>query len=596
MAESPRMQGNDTVALTITVNGATMDETYQVVDVLIEKAANRIPWAKIELTDGSIAEADFPVSNTETFSPGAKVAIQAGYGQQTDKIFEGIVIQHKIQILPENDARLIVECRDVAVKMTVGRKNANYLDMTDSEIIKKLIGNYSGPTPDVATTQVTYGEIVQYYATDWDFLLSRAEVNGMLVMVDDGKIAVKAPDVKASAKLTVTYGDDLIELEAGMDARSQFASVKGAAWDLQTQKMVEVQSDPAVLNQQGNITSKELSKVVGLSDYRLQTTAPLDQNGLKAWTDAQQLKSGLSRIRGRMKFQGSAKVKPGDLVELAGAGDRFNGAVFVGKVSHTISQGDWLTTVSFGMSPNWFAEAKDIQAPDAGGLLPGITGLQIGVVVQINDDPGGQYRVKVNVPVLQADTQGIWARLSSPYASEDIGSFFFPEIGDEVVLGYFNNDPSHPVILGSLYSSKRKPSYALEAGNNRKALITRSKMKIEFDEEKKIITIATAGGNEAVLSDDGKSISLTDQNNNTVTLDNNGISLDSPKDVTIKATGRITLSATDQIGITSNADLKLSGLNIENNANVGFTAKGNATAEVSASGQTTVKGAMVMIN
>lgn len=596
MADSPRTQGGNMVKLTITIDGAAMDETYQVVGIQIEKMANRIPWATIELTDGSISDADFPVSNTDTFIPGAKVNIQAGYGQHTEKVFEGIIVQHKIQVFGENSARLMVECRDVAVKMTVGRKNANYLDMKDSEIISKLIGNYSDLSPDVTGTQVTYGELVQYYATDWDFMLSRAEVNGMLVMVDDGKIAVKAPEVNGQAKLTVTYGVDLIELEAGMDARTQFASVKGAAWDLQTLKMVEADSNPTALNQQGNITSKELSKVMGLSDYRLQTTTPLDQNGLKAWTDAQQLKSGLSRIRGRMKFQGSAKVKPGDLIELNGAGNRFNGSVFVGGVTHTIAQGNWFTSISFGMAPNWFTEAKDIQAPKASGLLPGISGLQIGIVAQINDDPNGQYRIKVNIPVLQPESQGIWARLASPYASEEIGSFFFPEIGDEVVLGYFNNDPCHPVILGSLYSSKRKTPYALEAGNNCKALVTRSQMKIAFDEEKKIITIATPGGNEVVLSDDGASITLTDKNNNKVTLDSNGISLDSPKNVTINATGKITLNATDQIDIASKADLKLSGLNIENNANVGFTAKGNASAEVSASGQTTVKGAMVMIN
>jgi hypothetical protein len=38
------------------------------------------------------------------------------------------------------------------------------------------------------------------------------------------------------------------------------------------------------------------------------------------------------------------------------------------------------------------------------------------------------------------------------------------------------------------------------------------------------------------------------------------------------------------------------GLNITNTAKVGFTAKGSASAEISASGQTIVKGAMVMIN
>ena len=48
--------------------------------------------------------------------------------------------------------------------------------------------------------------------------------------------------------------------------------------------------------------------------------------------------------------------------------------------------------------------------------------------------------------------------------------------------------------------------------------------------------------------------------------------------------------------ITSKADVKIDGLNVNCEAKVGLVAKGAASAELSASGQTTVKGAMVMIN
>ena len=51
---------------------------------------------------------------------------------------------------------------------------------------------------------------------------------------------------------------------------------------------------------------------------------------------------------------------------------------------------------------------------------------------------------------------GVWARMAHVYATEDCGFVFYPEVGDEVVLGFFDDDPTYPVILGSLYSSKRK--------------------------------------------------------------------------------------------------------------------------------------------
>lgn len=596
MPDSPKLKGDSTIKVTLTINGKAMDDTWQILSIRSEKAVNKIPWAHIELADGDMPNGDFPLSSADAFVPGATICINAGYGQQVDTLFKGVVVRHGIQIAGDNQSRLRIECRDATVKMTVGRKNANFINKKDSDVLSQLIGQYGDLSAAVTATQQTLDELVQFYCTDWDFLVARAEVNGLLVMVDDSQVTVAPPDVNAAAKLSVTYGQDLMELQADMDARAQYSSVTATAWDLGNQKMIEAESGSKTLNPQGNLTAGDLSAVIGLSAYRLQTSIPMAQERVKAWTDAQQVKSGLARIRGRMTFQGNAKIKPGDLVELTGAGDRFSGPVFATAVIHTIAQGDWTTTVCFGLSPEWFVEARNTQPPMAAGMLPGVEGLQIGVVVQIHEDPAGQYRVKVNVPVLQADTEGVWARLASPYASEGFGWCFFPEIGDEVVLGYFNNDPCHPVVIGALYSSNRKAPLLPAEKNNNKTLMTRSQLELSFDEEKKSITITTAAGNRITLSDEDKSITVTDQNDNTVSLESDGISLNSPKNITIKASGNISIQADAQIDVTAKTNIQLSGMNIDNKADVGFTAKGNATAEVSASGQTTVKGAMVMIN
>ncbi len=87
MPDSPMLDENGVVKLTITINGSTMNETYQVVSVRIEKSVNKIPWAQIELSDGDMPNADFPISNADDFKPGAKISIKAGYGQDEDTIF-----------------------------------------------------------------------------------------------------------------------------------------------------------------------------------------------------------------------------------------------------------------------------------------------------------------------------------------------------------------------------------------------------------------------------------------------------------------------------------------------------------------------------
>ncbi len=596
MAESPNIEGSGTADLKILCNGKEMDGTYKVVSVTVFKKVNQVPRATLVLVDGDIAQKDFPVSNTDDFKPGSEITLDAGYEQETETVFKGIVIKHGITITGNNNSRLIVECRDKSVKMTVGRHNANYVDMKDSDIIQGLIGNYGGLSSDVKSTGTTYGELVQYYCTDWDFMLSRAEVNGCLVFADDAKVSVKPPKTDASPGLKVSYGTDIIEFDARMDARTQFAEVKGTTWEPASQVAVEQTASPVALNEQGDLSTDDLAKVVGLKSYALQTPAPIDKTGLKAWADAHMLKTGLARIRGRVKFQGSAKAKPGEMLELEGVGNRFNGTVFLSSVTHSFTSCNWITDAEFGLDPEWFAEKPDIVAPPAAGFLPGVEGLHLGIVKQLNDDPGKEHRIQVIIPVMKAEKEGVWARIAKFYGSNGVGSFFMPEVGDEVVLGYFNNDPCHPVILGSLYSSKHPPPHELAAENPIKAIVTKSRLKLEFDDDKKVTTIETPGGNKVVLSDDDGSISLEDQNSNSVIMNKDGISLDSPKTIKLTAKGKIELDSVQGTSITSKADLTLEGLNITANAKVGLTAKANATAELSASGQTTVKGAMVMIN
>ena len=596
MANSPLADSDGVVSITILCDGTALATTTEIVSVDIQFNLNRISTATLVLNDGDMPNATFPLSETETFKPGAAVVIQLGYDQQATTVFSGVIIKHSIRVSGENNARLIIECKDKAIAMTVGRKNANYIDKKDSDIITALIGTYAGLTADVTATTTTHKELVQFYCSDWDFMVARAEANGMLVNLDAATVSVKAPAVSGSPVLSLTYGIDIIDFSADLDARHQFEKVSSNAWDLATLALQQGEAASATLNAQGNITSATLASVIGLSEFRLQSTVPLESEFLTSWAKAQQVKSGLARIRGHVSFQGSALAKPGSLIELAGVGARFNGNIFVSGVNHSVVDGNWITRVEFGLSPNWFTESTDVIAPPAAGITAGISGLHIGVVKKLDADPDSQHRVQVSIPEMSATTDGFWARLANFYSSNSFGAFFIPEIGDEVVLGFFNDDPSHPVILGSLYSSKNVPPYTIAAENNTKAIVTRTKMKMEFDEEKKIITIITPGANKIVISDDGKSILLQDQNSNKVTLDSSGISLDSPKDITLTAKGKIVMTATQNIEATAQMDIKQTGLNITSTANVGFTAKGSATAEVSAAGTTTIKGAMVMIN
>ena len=217
--------------------------------------------------------------------------------------------------------------------------------------------------------------------------------------------------------------------------------------------------------------------------------------------------------------------------------------------------------------------------------------------VKKNDDPDKLGRVRVHFFWQEDNLLSPWLRLANVSSGTDAGFYFIPEVGDEVLVGFEGGNAEKPYVIGSLYHGKNKPGPSWpDSKNNFKGILTRSKLKIEFDDEKKITTIETPAGNKAVLSDDDKSILLSDQNSNKVELSSNGISLNSSKDIKISSNSKVTIDATSGVEISSKADAKISGLNINLDAQVGMVAKGVASAELSASGSTTVKGAMVMIN
>lgn len=595
MADSPTQLGEGVVEIEVLSNGASIAETMQVRSVTVRKGFNRIPVAIIVLEDGNMAQQSFENSDSDTFAPGAKITINGGYQQVKQQIFAGIVVKHGIKISTENDCRLIVECKSEAVTLTVSRHNVIYQSKKDSDIISELIGN-TALSADVTATNTTYDELVQYYCSDWDFLMLRAEANAYLVNVQDDKISVGPADTSASAALSVEYGVDLYDFSADVDAQSQLSAVASAAWDVDNQAVVTGAGTVDALSGQGDLDQSTLAGVLGVTDYTLQSDTVLESTALNNWATARLLRSGMARIRGTMTIQGCATAEVGSIIELKGVGNRFSGNVYTAAITHRIANGNWLTEVEFGLSDAMYAEQHAVKASAASGLTAPVEGLHVGVVLKTDEDPLNGFRVQVSLPLLQAETDQIWARMSGFYASAGVGAYFMPEVGDEVVVGYFNSDPSCPVVLGSLYSSKNAAPYTPDADNTKKAIVSKKKIVIEFDDDKTVLTLTTPAGNQVVLDDDAGSVLLQDKNSNSVTLDSSGITLKSAKDIALSADGKVSVSAGSSLELSATTDLTASGMNTTLSADQSLKASGQASSEFSASGTTTVKGAMVMIN
>lgn len=575
------------ITFSIRIDGQELPQTYEFISIVTQKEVNRIPFARLVLRDGDAAKEDFEISSEDKLIPGKKIEIAAGYDSQNKTIFKGIIVKHGIKIRDGGLSTLHIECRDESIKMTVGRHCKYVAKMKDSDVISELIRGY-GLKAKVDATAVNHDELVQYNCTDWDFLMSRAEMNGQLVHVSDGEITIKAPKMSGNASFNLIYGDTIYEFEAEIDARHQFKSVSSQSWDYSKQELAEEEGKKPEGNGLGNLSESTLANVLNLNKLEFRHGGKVLNQELKEWASAQLVKSHLAKVVGRAKFRGYPDLQLGSLVGFNGLGNRFNGKGYLTAIRHELIDGQWYTDIQFGRSPDWFYQEFEVQERPASGLLPGISGLHIGVVSKLENDPDGEFRIQVRLPLLDNTKEGVWARLASLDAGKERGWVFRPEISDEVIVGFINDDPRDPIILGMLHSSKLPSPIEAKDVNHEKGLVTRSKMRMHFDDEKKIMTLETPAGNKVVLDEDAKDILITDQNGNKITLDSKGITMESAKDIILKATGEISLKAT--------GDIKAEGINIQHKAQAQFKAEGAAGMEVSSSGIATVKGSLVKIN
>jgi Rhs element Vgr protein len=561
----------------VKVDGAPLSREHQLLLVNVTKAANRISSARLVYADGAPDSGNFALSNAATFVPGAEVEILAGSDDDRASLFKGVVVRQSLKIRESTPTQLIVECRHKGFMLTVRRKSAAFFDQKDSEIMSSLINPIES---EVETTTVSHPQQVQHQCTNWDFLLTRAEANGKLVYTNDQKVVVKAPTPRGSPKCTLQFGATIVEMDAEIDARMQFNGVKSVTWDAKQQAVVEKEAaDPGIAGP-GNLASGDLAKVAG-SELCQQHHATVGEAEAQTWADAAWLKSRLSKVCGRVKCEGIGTINPGDVVTLAGVGERFSGNVFVTGVRHDFDlvQG-WKSHIQFGSLERWFADEHQISATPAAGLLPGIGGLQIGKVAG-NEDKDGEHRVRVHLALPHGDGDGLLARVAAVDAGEERGFFFRPEIGDEVVLGFLEDDPRQPVVLGMLHSSAKAAPLRGSDDNHEKIVQTRSKMKLYFNDEKKVMRLETPAGNKVTLSEDEKLVKLEDQNRNKIEMSADGIKIQSSKLIELKAGTEVKLESQTSFSAKGGTELML---------------KSNASAELSSLGEMKIGGATVKLN
>ena len=569
---------NSALLYKVLLNGVELSEDTEIISIRIRKQFCKIPSAEVTFYYGNLSNSTFIDENDDKLDVGTEIEILATDDELT--LFKGIVVKKGIS-LSSRRSYLTLTAKNKAFKMTQSRMNHVFSEMKDSEIIEDLIGKY-GIDCDVEATTYQNESVTQYNCTDWDFVNMKAEANGMLVLVGDEGIKVGNPTT-GDAKLEINGYDSIIDFDAQLDGTTAYTEYKAKAWNYNTQEPQEVEQKNSSSDfSQGKQQTKDIAEKLESDAFNMNFNGSfVDEDVITAKLNATIMRNNLARVIGKVKLYGVNEVSPGECVQFSGIGESFNGIAFATEATYEFKNGAWYTTIGFGLEDtSYYWTYDDINAAPASELLPAAHGLQMGKVVALEGDPMDDFRIKVELPCFDGDNAEVWARLTCADAGDKRGFYFVPEIGDEVVIGFVDQNPSNPIVLGTLHSNKIPAPQEHSDDNNVKGLYLKSGIKLEFNEEDKIVTLETPGGNSLHLNDKDGKIEIADSNGNQITLDNQGI--------TIKSAGKVAIEATQ--------DMNLKGVNLTAEASAQLKASGNAQAEVSSSGVMVVKGSLVQIN
>ena len=249
-----------------------------------------------------------------------------------------------------------------------------------------------------------------------------------------------------------------------------------------------------------------------------------------------------------------------------------------------------------------------------------IYGVVTGIVREIKD-PEGLGRVKVDFPWLTEDADAVtmeggqevkaysqWARIATLMAGKGRGTWFIPQVEDEVLVAFEHGYLNRPMIIGSLWNVEDKPPEAMDdqGKNDLRVIHSRSGHRIVLNDskDKPSILIVDKTGDNSFLIDSAQN-AMTIKVKGNLTIDVGGdlsikvqgkIAVDAGRDITAETKANLKAKATGQGSLESTGPLKVkSGAKLTADGSGQAELKA-ATVSVSGSNLTEVKGTLVKIN
>ncbi|MEZ0603992.1 phage baseplate assembly protein V [Paraburkholderia sp. IW21] len=442
---------------------------------------NGIPTAKIVLSVAGDPLGTLPSCDEDIAlcKPGRAVTVLLMENGVESCIFRGVIVQQTLK-MRRSRVELTLLLRHNLQKLLSTHRSQVFEQKNDAAIVSSLLLAQGIPLLGAAGMGILHEQIVQFRCADWHFIRCRLVANGVWLLPTPDGVSIMPPTLSAVPEHTLRQraslsNEDVLieESDWSFSELRQPAELTVASWndEAQTNDMALAAVTPLGTQAFDSATGERLGATPW--EFNYSTPLGLEETATLAKSLLMNLQS--ASARGEFVVEGSTHFQLGQTLAVEDFGLSFNGQGIITGVAQRIHKEEgWRTTLSLG-TDDIVADTKTI---------PRVHGLHIGVVASFVKDVSGMNRLRVSVPVLGDVNNVLWARFASPYASNMSGFCFYPEIGDEVVVGFFDEDPCYPVILGSMHNPINPAPIEPSLENNNKALVINQddkQLQLSFD-------------------------------------------------------------------------------------------------------------------
>ena len=563
------------------------------------------PAESLEGSEGILAE-----KSKDYIGSGVVIKFNDG-----DNIFIGVITNITVNKFDAAAGKIIISGFSPTILLEHGKDCKSYEDKKLEDIIKETIKDY--PTDKVKNEikpvfnkQLLY--TVQYKESDFHFIRRLACRYGEWFYYNGQKIIIGKVDDKEK---NLQYGGDLHQLSFSMHAKPQdhsfvtYDSVKANEYSKSLTDYKESVSNPYVkdvMDSSNKIFTKKPHSIYNHLNTEDDMKAQMEEvvkSNMKSTANVIQL----TAVSDEVTLNVGNRIKiTGDNLYTTGQEDDY-GTYIITEITHECNNmGDYenrFTAIPADTKIPLYFNSEDVPFAE----------IQSATVTD-NADPDGLGRVKVQFAwQKQSNSETPWSRVLTPHAGGSKGFYFIPEVGEEVLVDFESGNAEKPFVAGSHYNGKKKPDDWKNDKNFKKAIRTQSGHTIEFNDEggnEEIIIYDKDQVNTIILSSHNKLMTISCQGD--LKIDAENIEITARKDYKLDVQGKINVASGTETEIKSTADLKIqSDANIEIDAQANLKAKSNASteisgtnvvakglasAEISAGGNTVVKGALVQIN